>query len=503
MNTAALGLLLHGLSQRRCGVEVHAELPLPALAPTQLLLPPGLAAGAAAAAAIAHAAAHLRHSPPARDARGRQPMALAVLSAVEDARAERLLVQDFPGVRRWFAAGLPRTAPEGLGFAALMDRLDRALADPAVHDGHHWVQRAQQGFWALPADAGPQAFAELALRLANTLGQMRVPFDRQYRPGSAYRDDHSYLWDHGRSADSAPLPAAQRGAAGRAAPGDGSVLHETCYAEWHEKLGLWRTGWCRVQERAVARAVTGAPLAALRRARQHPRPQAEGELLDLQAAVAARVQQRRGLSWDARLFLHPARTPTPASVLLLLDLSQSTLACWGTPPLSVHAAQKQAALWLAAQLLDQGARVAVHGFSSNTRAAVAYWRAQDFDQPLDAAAIAGLTARHSTRLGAALRHAHHLLAAQAGRRSLLVLTDGQPWDIDVFDAAHLQHDARRAVAQLRADGLRVRCLGFDAMAADALHAIFGSDGVCILDATRPLQAGLAGLAGLGEGTLIA
>ena len=486
MNTSALQLLLQGLCRHGCAVREVPGLSQPVLGPA-LLLPPGLATGAAA---IAHAAAHLCHSLPARDARGRKPMALAVLSAVEDARVERLLAHDFPGVRRWFAAALPATSAQGLGFAALMDRLDHALADPAARDGHHWVQRAQQGFWALPASAAPQAFADLAMRLANMLGQMRVPFDTQYRPGAAYRDDHSYLWDHGRTGDAEPLPADGGAPAPSAAGHTGAhavpVLRERHYGEWHDKLGLWRPAWCRVQERSVARhGVASTP-----RPRSLP-PEAEGEALDLQATVAALADRRRGRSWDARLFRRTV-PPVRASVLVLLDLSQSTLAPWGAGPLTVQAAQQQAALWLARRLAEHGARVAVHGFASNGRSEVAYWRAVEFGAPCDAAALAALPVRHSTRLGAALRHAQAILGEEpSGRRTVVLVTDGQPWDIDVFDAGHLLQDARRAMDGLRAAGMRAQCIACDARAVAELQPVFGTAGLFLLDAPATMARGLA------------
>lgn len=490
MNAAA-ALLLQALARRPVPVAEQPGLPAPVLAPAQLLLPPATAP-ALAQAAVAHAAAHLLHSRAGQHARGRKPLVLALLSAVEDARVERLLAAELPGVRRWFAAWLPRAAPPGLGFAALMARLDRALADPLAQDGHHWVQRAQQGFWALPATAAPAAFADLALVLANMLGQMRVPFDTQYRPVAAYRDDHSYLWDHARTADEDALAQhAGGGAAPQGGPAAAPVLREFHYGEWHEKLGLWRAAWCRVQEHAPARR-SAAPAPRLRRLP----PEAEGETLDLQAAVDACADRRRARSWDPRLFRRMAPR-LRASVLVLLDLSQSTQSGWRGGPLSVQAAQQRVAVRLARQLAAQGARVAVHGFASNGRAAVGYWRAVEFGAPCDAASLAALPVRHSTRLGAALRHAQALLAAQASpRRSLVLLSDGQPWDIDVFEAGHLLHDARQAVEGLRAAGMQVSCIASDADAWAALQPVFGAAGLYLLDAaaaaghlTRRVQTG--------------
>ncbi|MGC3986029.1 MAG: hypothetical protein QM777_15695 [Pseudorhodoferax sp.] len=492
MSPTALQLLLQALARRPVQVTPWEGLVRPVLAPTQLLLP----AAAPGRAAVAHAAAHLLHSRAGQPAQGRKPLALAVLSAVEDARVERLLAAQWPGLRHWFAAGLPREEAGGLGFAALMARLDRVLADPAAHDGHHWLQRAQQGFWALPAAAPPDDFARLAQVLANMLGQMRVPFDAQYRP-PAYRDDHSYLWDHGRTAEAEAKPLA-----GGAPPTPGTpdtpgtaaaepalaALRERHYGEWHEKLGLWRPGWCRVQERALApRGPAPAP-----RHRRLP-PAAEGETLDLQASVAAWTDRRRGQGWEPRLFRRTL-APQRASVLLLLDLSQSTQAPWGDGPLSVQAAQQQAALWLARRLAARGARVAVHGFASNGRAEVAYWRAVDFGARCDAAALAALPVRHSTRLGAALRHAQALLAGEAGpRRGIVLLSDGQPWDIDVFEPGHLLHDARQAVQAGRRAGARASCLAFAAEAVAALRPVFGPAGVHRLDPRVPLAQALARL----------
>lgn len=491
MKQAAAQLLLQALSLRELRVCALHGLPRPVLAPTQLLLPPAGAPGLQQAA-VAHAAAHLLHSRAGQDARGRKPLALAVLSAVEDARVERLLVAQWPGARRWFAPFLPAQAEPGLGFAALMARLDRVLADPSAHDGHHWVQRARQGFWGLPADAPPADFAQFALLLANMLGQMRVPFDTRYRPGPAYRDDHSYLWDHGRSAEDDPLPAD----AGAAAPAAGSqpgaevaMLRERHYGEWHAQLGLWRTAWCRVQERSLARPAAGP------RPRPRPRhlpPEAEGETLDVQAAVAALADRRRNRAWDPRMFRRTV-PPVRASVLLLLDLSQSTLAPWCGGPLTVQAAHQQAALSLARRLASLGARVAVHGFASNGRAAVAYWHAVEFGAPCDAAALAALPVRHSTRLGAALRHAQALLAEEdSPRRGLVLFSDGQPWDIDVFEAGHLLHDARRAVDALRATGVQAHCITGVAAGLAELQPVFGAACLHLLDAAAPMALCLSG-----------
>ncbi len=72
--------------------------------------------------------------------------------------------------------------------------------------------------------------------------------------------------------------------------------------------------------------------------------------------------------------------------------------------------------------------------------------------------LAGLSPGLSTRLGAALRHAG-ALAGQTStyRKLIIVLTDGEPSDIDTDDPMDLVEDARRAVKGLH--GCGIDCFG--------------------------------------------
>jgi nitric oxide reductase NorD protein len=59
------------------------------------------------------------------------------------------------------------------------------------------------------------------------------------------------------------------------------------------------------------------------------------------------------------------------------------------------------------------------------------------------------------------------------RSILLLLTDGEPADIDVTDAAYLRADARKAVEELAAKGVTTFCLSLDPKADDYVSEIFG------------------------------
>ena len=228
---AALGLLLGGLSRRTLTLQTLAgaspspsATPRAVLSTTHLLLPAAVMQDATLArAAIAHAAAHLLYSSPAQAAGTLKPLGLAVASMIEDARVEALLMQRLPGVRRWFLQAQPAHDPHGLDVPSLLARLGRALLDGHYADGNHWVHKGRTLFAATRHDHGladHAAFRRLASILANDLGQMRVRLDpQQCVVPAAYRDDHSYLWQHGATADdttealqvpAAPPPARRR-----------------------------------------------------------------------------------------------------------------------------------------------------------------------------------------------------------------------------------------------------------------------------------------------------
>jgi nitric oxide reductase NorD protein len=496
----ALSLLLQALSAQQLTLQTlpptQPDRPAarPILSPTHLLLP--VLGHELQRAAVAHAAAHLLYSTPGQSTVTLKPLGLAVVSAVEDARVEQLLTRRLPGVRAWFDAPL-RAACEarGLSAAALLSRLDLALHDEAQADGNHWVDKARTLFDAARRVHGLEdaaAFRRLAGVLANDLGQMRVRFEsRAFAVPCAYRDDHSYLWDHGATrADEAqalqvPLATAcprHRGADASPAPAQPRIHY---YPEWDARSGVLRRDWCTLHEHGVplpAGSTTqrpphrALPLHRRQGLGRRLRRQPEDVQLDLDALVEDEVLRRLRLGPSGRIFQRPGTAAPALSLLLLIDRSLSTasVACPGHSLLQL---EQQAAWLLARSVATTGSRLAIHAFNSNTRAQVHYRRLLDFGTRPDAVALAPLhtlRSAYSTRLGAALRHAGTVLAAETGpRRVLLVLTDGSPSDVDVHDPRHLVEDARHAVQDLRARGLRVHGLVVDEAAAEDARRIFG------------------------------
>lgn len=93
----------------------------------------------------------------------------------------------------------------------------------------------------------------------------------------------------------------------------------------------------------------------------------------------------------------------------------------------------------------------------------------------------------STRMGAAMRHAaHHLAARPEAHKLLLIVTDGEPADIDERDPQYLRMDAKKAVSELQQMGVNSYCLTLDPEADRYVSRIFGTNNYTIIDQVERL-----------------
>jgi nitric oxide reductase NorD protein len=124
---------------------------------------------------------------------------------------------------------------------------------------------------------------------------------------------------------------------------------------------------------------------------------------------------------------------------------------------------------------------------------------KDFDEAWSdgtAARLASLQSGLSTRLGAALRHATRALTAQpASRRLVVVMSDGEPHDVDIHDPHYLIEDARHAVQSARLVGIGTLGLLLDAEGAAASRRIFGAGQSALLGDAASLPSVLGRLLG--------
>ena len=222
----------------------------------------------------------------------------------------------------------------------------------------------------------------------------------------------------------------------------------------------------------------------------------DGDELDIDAAIRAMTDIRRGVMPDPRVNIRITHHRRDLSLLVLIDLSESTNEpiarveeIDGRHPTVLDLTRE--ACGLLAWAVDAiGDRFALHGFASDGRQDVRYYRLKDFDGAYDDSArarLAGMQGELSTRMGAAMRHAGQQLLQQATqKRLLLLITDGEPADIDERDPRYLREDCRHAVDELRAQGIRSFGLTLDADADAYVGHIFGPNNYSIVDKVTAL-----------------
>ncbi|HEX9179849.1 MAG TPA: nitric oxide reductase activation protein NorD, partial [Burkholderiales bacterium] len=219
--------------------------------------------------------------------------------------------------------------------------------------------------------------------------------------------------------------------------------------------------------------------------------------VDLNAAIRSVIDMRMGLQPDPRIMMRSVRRTRDISVLVLLDLSQSTNDKVHGQDFTVLDLTRSATVLLADAINRIGDPFAIHGFASDGRHDVQYFRFKDFDQPWNEVAkarLAGMSGQLSTRMGAAIRHAgHDLNRRKSSKRLLLVVTDGEPADVDVRDPQYLRHDTRKAVEEVGRSGITTFCMSLDPRADQYVSRIFGARNYAIVDHVERLPEKLPAL----------
>jgi len=284
------------------------------------------------------------------------------------------------------------------------------------------------------------------------------------------------------------------------------------YNEWDYHVQLARPEWATVIERRQPKGDPGTmdeiltkhkPIASrIRHLIDALQPQGivrrrgyeEGEELDLNAAIRAMIDIRRGVMPDPRINIRIARHIRDLSIVVLMDLSESTNEKIGDIAEGEAGYEEQSSILdltreatgLLSWAIDSiGDNFAVHGFASDGRHDVQYYRFKAFEQSYDDDAksrLAGMQGGLSTRMGAALRHAGwHLTQQTAQKRLVLLITDGEPADIDERDPQYLRHDTKKAVEDLAMSGVYTYCLTLDPNADRYVARIFGENNYSIVD----------------------
>jgi nitric oxide reductase activation protein len=287
------------------------------------------------------------------------------------------------------------------------------------------------------------------------------------------------------------------------------------YPEWDYQVQLHRPNWATVLEKRQPRGeqelieqilVEYKPVAsrlkhiidALQpRGLVRQRRQEDGDEIDLNAAIRAMVDIRMGEMPDPRISIRYIRKTRDLAVLVLLDLSASTNEILPGSDRAVIQLAREATTLLAWAIDGIGDPFAIHGFASDGRHDVQYYRFKDFDQAFDdqaKARLAGMQGGLSTRMGAALRHAGKFLLRQPQQKKLLLLvSDGEPADIDERDPQYLRFDTKKAVEELATAGVTSYCLTLDPEADEYVSRIFGPNRYTVVDHVQRLPERLPAL----------
>ncbi|SOD95585.1 nitric oxide reductase activation protein NorD [Caenispirillum bisanense] len=203
--------------------------------------------------------------------------------------------------------------------------------------------------------------------------------------------------------------------------------------------------------------------------------QADGDELDLEALVRARVDEQADGTLSDRVYQKTRPFTRDLSVAVLVDVSLSTDA-WIDDRRVLDVEKETLSVFLSG-LNACGDENAVYTFTSRKRDFVRVQTVKDFDEgfgPQVLRRIAALRPGYYTRIGAAVRHVAAQLDKRPHRnRLLLVLTDGKPNDVDHYEGRFGIEDTRKAILEARRKGLSVFGVTIDKKAQDYFPALFG------------------------------
>jgi nitric oxide reductase NorD protein len=503
-------------------------------------------------AAANHCAAHLVFTQKPLSMETLDIAQMAIIEAIEDARVEALACAQFPNMRSsWLALHPPAdySAPQSVGD--LLNRLARALLELDPRDPHPWVQQGVALFRAQEDLSSNQISWNIGVELSHSLATLPLP---EFNPRTdllraVYRDDNRTVWeseeydldaaleatwapkqvrkkvsliemvntlDYEFAGDDAQeiwvLPTEfyldQEGVTINELEGKTPVSDPFHYHEWDYQIQLERPSWVTVLERQPKLGdletieqiiIDHKPVISrlkfliesmIPQGMQRLRRQEDGDELDINAAIRAMVDIRTGQQPDTRIMMRYKRNVRDLAVMVLLDMSESANDKVRGHDYSIMDLTRSATVLLSDALDRIGDPFALHGFCSDGRHDVHYYRFKDFDQPyndLVKARLAGMQGSYSTRMGAALRHAGEYLAQQhKNKKILFIITDGEPADNDTRDPQYLRHDAKRAVEELARNGVSTYALSLDPHADQYVSRIFGANNFTVLDQVERL-----------------
>ncbi|MDO8292448.1 MAG: VWA domain-containing protein, partial [Gallionella sp.] len=421
---------------------------------------------------------------------------------LEDSRVEYLAMREYPGLRRIFTALHPIPAEDACdpeqesGIRHRLVMLSRAILDPQHPYKNPQIAEFAQRFHMLMqhGDSSTPEIADLAVAfIVQTRRQSDQLAKIHFKDTVVdYRDDNRQMWKFIEEGDEEEAFDEPR----KIEPGvEIKGLPPRHYHEWDYLNQSYRPDWVSVYEalhppgnaadidRLLAKH--GALAKRLKKMLDLLKPQdkvriryqEEGSELDLDVALRSLIDYKSGAMPDLRINMSHKTSGRNIAVMLLLDLSESLNEKAAGCDQTILELSQEAVSLLAWAIEKLGDPFAIAGFHSNTRHDVRYLHIKGYSERWDDSVkgrLAAMEASYSTRMGAAMRHAaHYLEQQQADKKLMLILTDGEPSDIDSKDGRLLIEDARQAVMELDRQGIYAYCINLDRKADEYVADIFG------------------------------
>lgn len=452
-------------------------------------------------ALLAHLSAHQRWTS-AIVADNLSPFQRMSIEVFEDARVEYLTMQEYPGMRQLWCKLHPVPAEnieieEGKSYIRhRLAMLSRALLDPQHPYNNPAILKYVARFNELMTKGGTTT-ADMQLIGVQFIVETRLPADfsaKIYFTDTEvdYRDDNRMMWQFIEEGDEEVYEERPRQ---QAEAEDEFKLPPRLYPEWDYSAEHYRPDWVSVYEHlqpagnaahidqlllkhsALAKRLKKIIDLLKPQNKVRIRYQEEGSELDLDVAIRSLIDFKSGAQPDSRINMSHKHDGRSVAVSLLLDLSAS-LADVPEGCTQSKLEISQEAVSLLAWAVDQmGDPLAIGGFHSDTRHNVRFWHFKGYKEAWGdevKGRLACMEANYSTRMGAAIRHAGHYLShQQADKKLLLILTDGEPADIDTHDPKILIDDARMAVRELDQENIYTYCINLDPKADEYVADIFG------------------------------
>jgi len=421
---------------------------------------------------------------------------------LEDSRVEHLAMREYPGLRRIFMALHPVPAEDACdpekesGVRHRLAMLSRAILDPqhpyknphVVEFAHRFHEVMQQG------DSSTSDMTDLAVSFVTKTRRQSDQLPKTHFKDTVidYRDDNRQMWHFIEEDDEGEVANQHR----KIEPNtELEGLPPRHYHEWDYNNQNYRPDWVSVYEGLHPKGNAAdidrllekhAGLAKrLKKMLDLLKPQdkvriryqEEGSELDLDVAIRSLIDFKSGAQPDPRVNMSHRNDGRNIAVMLLLDLSESLNEKAAGSDQTVLELSQEAVTLLGWAVEKLGDPFAIAGFHSNTRHDVRYLHIKGYSEHWDdevKSRLAAMEASYSTRMGAAMRHAaHYLDKQQADKKLMLILTDGEPADIDSKDGRILIEDAHQAVKELDQQGIYSYCINLDPKADEYVSDIFG------------------------------